>query len=411
MENRSERMLQRRQARQLRRKRNRELQGGYLLLALTAFVLIWGIIGLLTPDRAFSDNENRVLAQRPKLSLTNLLDGSFTSDLEAYDSDQFVGRDGWVSLKLAYDKLLGAKEENGVYLCKDGYLMEKQDAPDTEQLSRNEQAMRDFAAAFPDVRMHAAIIPNAVTVCADKLPKNAPVTDQRRQLKELKNALEGLDFIDVTKALCAHGDEELFYRTDHHWTSLGAKYAFEAMAPSLGLKSASASTEYDVYRVSNSFEGTLASHSGSHAVRDAIDIYAPKTDVDYVVSIPDEQKTSCSIYSSEALEGKDQYAVFLGGNHPQVDIRTTADTGRTLLIFKDSYANCLVQFLLPYYDRIILIDARYYYDGAAALLNREGVTDVLYLYNLNTFLTDKSLADVLTSGLNEQQTEQQTAKP
>ena len=55
-------MLQRRQARQLRRKRNRELQGGYLLLALTAFVLIWGIIGLLTPDRAFSDNENRVLA-------------------------------------------------------------------------------------------------------------------------------------------------------------------------------------------------------------------------------------------------------------------------------------------------------------------------------------------------------------
>ena len=127
MENRSERILQRRQARQLRRKRNRELQGGYLLLALTAFVLIWGIIGLLTPDRAFSDNENRVLAQRPKLSLTNLLDGSFTSDLEAYDSDQFVGRDGWVSLKLAYDKLLGAKEENGVYLCKDGYLMEKQD--------------------------------------------------------------------------------------------------------------------------------------------------------------------------------------------------------------------------------------------------------------------------------------------
>ena len=280
MENRSERMLQRRQARQLRRKRNRELQGGYLLLALTAFVLIWGIIGLLTPDRAFSDNENRVLAQRPKLSLTNLLDGSFTSDLEAYDSDQFVGRDGWVSLKLAYDKLLGAKEENGVYLCKDGYLMEKQDAPDTEQLSRNEQAMRDFAAAFPDVRMHAAIIPNAVTVCADKLPKNAPVTDQRRQLKELKNALEGLDFIDVTKTLCAHGDEELFYRTDHHWTSLGARYAFEAMAPSLGLKSASASTEYDVYRVSNSFEGTLASRSGSHAVRDAIDIYAPKTDVD-----------------------------------------------------------------------------------------------------------------------------------
>mgnify|MGYP004564686313 CR=1 FL=1 len=411
MENRSERMLQRRQARQLRRKRNRELQGGYLLLMLTAFVLIWGIIGLLTPDRAFSDNENRVLAQRPKLSLSKLLDGSFTSDLEAYDSDQFVGRDGWVSLKLAYDRLLGAKEENGVYLCRDGYLMEKQDAPDERNLQKNEEAMRELAEAFPSVKMHAAIIPNAVTVCADKLPRNAPVTDQRRQLKELKHALDGLDFIDVTETLCAHGDEGLFYRTDHHWTSLGAKYAFEAMAPSLGLKSASASTEYDVYRVSNSFEGTLASRSGSHGARDAIDVYIPKTDVSYIVSIPDEQRLTCSLYSSQALEGKDQYAVFLGGNHPQVDIRTTSDTGRVLLMFKDSYANCLVPFLVPYYDRILMIDARYYYDGAAALLNREGVTDVLYLYNLNTFLTDKSLADVLTSGLNAQPPQTQPSEP
>ena len=109
----------------------------------------------------------------------------------------------------------------------------------------------------------------------------------------------------------------------------------------------------------------------------------------------DTQKTVCSLYDRAKLAEKNQYEVFFGGNHARVDIRTTADTGRTLLLFKDSYANCLMQFLYPYYDHIILIDPRYYYDNVESVISREQVTDVLFLYNANTYFEDTSLADVL----------------
>ena len=79
-----------------------------------------------------------------------------------------------------------------------------------------------------------------------------------------------------------------------------------------------------------------------------------------------------------------------------VDISTTNDKGRKLLIFKDSYANCFVPFLVPYYTEIVMVDPRYYYDNVQTLMNNKGITDVLFLYNMDTFLTDNSLADVLS---------------
>ena len=76
-------------------------------------------------------------------------------------------------------------------------------------------------------------------------------------------------------------------------------------------------------------------------------------------------------------------------------MRTTANNGRNLLIFKDSYANCFVQFLTPYYDSIWLVDPRYYYDDVESVIQTANITDVLYLYNLNTFLSDPALTDAL----------------
>ena len=104
-----------------------------------------------------------------------------------------------------------------------------------------------------------------------------------------------------------------------------------------------------------------------------------------------------SIYDSSKLKEKDQYQVFMDGNHPVADIRTNAGTGRTLLLFKDSYANSFVQFLLPYYDRILMIDPRYYYDSISSTMSQNKITDVLILYSANTLFTDTSLADCLTS--------------
>ena len=258
------------------------------------------------------------------------------------------------------------------------------------------RAVLDRAAARLAVEPPSVVIAceeGNVKLYESKLPKNAPVRDQSADLTALAGSLQGISFLDVSAALSAHTDEQLYYRTDHHWTSLGARYAFEAMAAQLGISQPI--QNYDTYTVSTTFEGTLASRSGSHAAYDTVELYVPQTDVEYYVSYGDAAETSATIYDRSALDQKDKYTVFFGGNYPRVDVYTTAETGKTLLLFKDSYANCLMQFLYPYYDHIILIDPRYYYDNVESVISREQVTDVLFLYNANTYFEDTSLADVL----------------
>ena len=385
--------IKRRPRRQSPVGRNRHLQGMYLAYLLAGMILLVTVFGLLTKDRVFSANENRNLAQRPKITFRAIADGSYLSDVSTYYADQFPGRDSWLSIQLWLNKLMGSKEAGGVYLCKDRYLMQIPGQPNEAQLDKNLTAMEAFANAYPEVNMVAAIVPNAVTVYADKLPKNAPVRDQLADLKGLNAALTKVKFVDVTKKLCANNTEELFYRTDHHWTSLGAAYAFEEIAPALNLK-APALSEYVRYTVSDSFEGTLSSKSGSHKATDIVEIFVPKTNVQYFVQRPDTEAV-CSMYHREALDAKDHYTVFFGGNYPRVDISTTAETQKNLLVFKDSYANCFIQFLYPYYENIIMVDPRYYYDNVETIMNTSGITDVLFLYNLDTFLSDTALADVL----------------
>jgi hypothetical protein len=281
-----------------------------------------------------------------------------------------------------------------VYLCRDGYLIQAPGEPDEANLDRNIRAINRFGARHSGLKITMSVIPNAATIHADRLPANAPVRDQRADLADLQARVTGAVFADVTEALERYSDEYLFYKTDHHWTSLGAGRAFTAMAPTLGI-SAPALDSYTVYPVSDSFEGTLSSRTGSHAASDRVDIYVPKTEVSYSVNYVDSQKRVASLYNRAALEQKDHYTVFFGGNHGRVDITTTAETGRCLLLLKDSYANCFVQFLYPHYDRILMVDPRYYYGDLENLISSQSVTDVLYLYNLDTFLSDSSLADVL----------------
>ena len=213
-------------------------------------------------------------------------------------------------------------------------------------------------------------------------------------------------WIDVTAALQQHVEEGIYYHTDHHWTSRGAYYAFLDAADDLGISEELKS--YNAYTVSTTFEGTLASKSGDHSTTDTIEVFEPvDPGSEFYVTYDDSQEKSRSLFIRSNLDKKDQYTVFFGGNHPRITIETTNNNDRSLLIFKDSYANCFVQFLTPYYEKIILIDPRYYYDDVGAVISSEEITDVLFLYNLSTYLSDTSLADTL----NAAQTPGETATP
>ncbi len=366
------------------------------LLFLTVIILV-NVINLLTPDKDKSLNESRSLQGFPSFSVSSLLDGSFGSQLEDYVTDQFFMRDNWITLKLNGDKALGKKETNGVILGKDGYLMEDPDEVDYTNVDKNIAALNSFAQSHTGLKINMAIIPNNVTTMKDYLPKNIPVRDQTQDLAYLMNNLDaGINFIDTTATLKAHEDDYIYYRTDHHWTSLGAYYAFMDMASDLGISDPISS--YNVYTVTDSFEGTMSSKSGSHIkkYRDSIEVYTPAgVDSQFYVLYNDTYEKSASLYQSDKLNDKDKYTVFLGGNHPQVTINTTVNNGKVLLLIKDSYANSFVQFLTPYYEEIVMIDPRYYYESVSSIIDSESVTDVLFLYNCNTYMGDTSLANVL----------------
>lgn len=158
-----------RRSRRLAYQRARLQQGLLMSVILLGTILCLTLGSLLTPDRTYSDSENRKLAQFPKLSWSAVKDGSWFSDLESYTADQFAGRDFWIALRLQFLKLTGQKESNGVYLCSGDYLMEP--PADPPQDSRNVEAINAFAARHTDLRLNMAVIPNAACILADKLPK------------------------------------------------------------------------------------------------------------------------------------------------------------------------------------------------------------------------------------------------
>lgn len=359
------------------------------------FLLIATVFNLFGKDKTFSETENRMLAQKPEFSLNSLTSGKFMSDMEDYVTDQFFIRDKWINLKMLEDLALGKRESNGVYIGKKGYLMEIPSEPNKEALDYNMKQLANFGIRHNKLNIVMSLAPNAAYIYDHLTPANAPVRDQAADIAYVRKTADTvLNYVDLTKVLSSHKEEPIYYKTDHHWTTLGARYAFDTIAPSLGI--ASPTKEYEVYPVTHDFSGTLAAKSGYDKGLDTIEIYVPQgVSSECVVNYTEEQEKIASLYNSKALDSKDKYEVFFGGNHTRIDISTPMETKKNLLLFKDSYANCFIPFLVPYYRNITVIDPRYYYDDIDKLIKDNEITDVLFLYNVNTFMTDNSLGDVL----------------
>lgn len=364
---------------------------GLLFFLLPVIVLVSSII---LPDTGFSEKENRILASRPALKLDQIISGGYEKQFETYENDQFPLRDMWITLKATTDRLMGKVEENGVYLGKNGYLMESFNAPSQTQYDATVNAMTSFVQKHSDLKQYALIAPNSVNILKSNLPAFAPTDDQNPWIDKLKDSLTsaGVTFIDIRDTFTDHKTEDLYYHTDHHWTTLGAYYAYLQAAAVMGIDTSSDS--YDKAPVSQTFKGTLSAKSGFRSGEtDELDVFLPNGDntLSSVVNYVDEQKKSASFYDTSKLNTRDKYALFFGGNHAQIKISTPTESNNTLLVLKDSYANSFVPFLAQHYRKIIMIDPRYYYGDLEQLLQVENVQEVLYLYNANTFFADTSL--------------------
>ncbi len=364
---------------------------GIILCAVLLCVLV---INIVIPKKSFSEKENRVLASAPTVSLGSFTSGRLGEQIEDYANDHFLLRDLWVSFQANLSRLLGKTEQNGVYLGKDGYLFESFSVPGESFTAGISNALSSFAADHPSLKMYMLLAPTAVNILNDHLPSAAPEADQNQYIDMIRTVSEnaGITFVDVRDTFKSHTDEQLYYRTDHHWTTSGAYYAYTALAGNMGLDTSLVT--YEKLPASMAFQGTLAAKSGFRQnLYEELDVFLPmdSTSYEYVVNYVDERKKVASFYASEKLATRDKYAMFFDGNHAQVKIYTPAAEDRTLLVLKDSYANSLVPFLSPNFRNIIMIDPRYYYGSLDDLIAADEVDEVLFIYNANTFFSDNSL--------------------
>lgn len=365
-----------------------------IIFILTLFLFL--IINVIVPDREKSVQENRMLATKPKFRLSSLISGDYDEKFEAYMDDQFVGRDMWRKLKVTVDRIGGSRLENGVYIGTNGQLLEQIEVADENHLAANIKAIKSFSESQSKIPVRMMLVPDAANVLNHSLPALAKPEDQTQMFSMVRKDLgDSVEWIDVSTELNKHKTEKIYYKTDHHWTTLGAFYAFQAAAPSIGIEG-DLSGNYVSYAVSDSFNGMLASKSGVNlGEKEQIDIYVPtEEDTDLIVDYVDEGKRSTSLYDSSKLKEKDQYTVFLGGNSSLLDIRTVSTSTKRLLLVKDSFANSFIPFLTPYYREIVVVDPRYYSGTINDLMDSYRISEVLFLYSGNTFFKDNNISGV-----------------
>jgi len=382
----------------------------FLTCFFCCFLAVIFAANALTPDREFSEVENRNLAQRPGVSaaafkvpsFVSLFDdrsgdfftGKLMADYETYKVDQFPGRDGWVAAKAWAERISGKQENNGVYFCDDSTLITRFDAPDQAKVEKNLGYVKTFAENV-SVPVHFGLIPTQSFVWADKLPAGAPNADQREVYTTASQVLGDTLEERLWSTLSAHKDEAIFYRTDHHWTSLGAYYGYVALGEALGYEPLPLST-YTKTTVSDEFYGTVFSTSGVRWVEpDEMDTYVPEEGITVVSHTYDRQGNPVEeprqLYDESYLGKKDKYSMFLGGQQSLGVVKTGNADKPKLLLIRDSYSDSLVPFLTAHFSEIHLIDLRYYKLSASKYIADNGIDQVLVLYSVPNFVGDSNL--------------------
>lgn len=346
------------------------------------------LVSLLLPKKEFSELENRYLSKTPELSIETLKDGTFMEQAENYTADHIVGRDFWVSMKSWCERFTGKQENNGVYFAEGGALINRVDEPKPENLDKGIQSLNTLAEKSP-VPVHFGLIPSAAAIWHDRLPKGAPTADELSIIHQLY-AQSKADTVDVADALAAHAEQDLYYRTDHHWTSLGAFYGANAIFEAMGMEPLNLN-DYQKTTVTDSFNGTIFSSSGVRWVKpDTIDTYISGEGVK-VTNYFNTQPTEGSLYVDSKLEKKDKYTYFLGGNQPLCVIESQQTDAPKLLVIRDSYSDSLAPFLTERFSEIHLFDLRYNMTSIQKYIQENDIDQVLVLYSFNNFATDANL--------------------
>lgn len=373
----------------------------FITVLFCLFTFGFGIAHFILPDREFSEQENTFLEQFRAPTWDTVRSGEFMEKFEKYYNHQFPLRDQWVQLKAYSERALGKQENNKVYFGSDGgqTLFAHFTKISDEELATRVGFVNKLGENL-DVPVYFSLVPDKSWAWANLLPANAPNVDDGSTISRAE-ALCGdkVAYIDLQWVLA--DDRGAFYRTDHHWTTMGALKAGQALLEGMGLVQQAGDLKVLGYQslpytqVSDSFYGTTYSSSGAGWIEpDSICTMIPEGGTKGNVTVtryPEGEPIEGGLYYPEKLEVKDKYAYFLGGNQPLCVIKNPDAAGGKLLVVRDSYSDCLAPFLAEEFQEVHLYDLRYNNVSLKKYVAENGVDQVLVLYSANNFNTDKNL--------------------
>ena len=237
------------------------------------------------------------------------------------------------------------------------------------------------------------LVPTKTWIMQEKLPAFAPTYDEQQMYDCMRAQLGDLAdtvLVPVADELQKHTDEQIYYRTDHHWTTLGAWYGYEAYVKAAGGDLEQAQKKRDFHCVSTQFYGSTYAKVNQASRADKIEMYEPQQPLTVVYNMG--EKTTDTLYDTSFLDTQDQYSYFTGGNQPVIEVTGGTANGRTLLVIKDSFGNSMIPFLVEDYEKVVMVDLRQLNVKCKDLVNMFDPTDVLVLYNTARFAGDRDFA-------------------
>ncbi|CEH35563.1 DHHW family protein [Romboutsia lituseburensis] len=368
----------------------------FTIILFFTFIFTVPIITLFTPDKKISEIENKILTQLPKLSFKNIQDKSFMNNFDKYSSDQFPYRNQFIKYKNAYSYIIGVREFRDVYISNDEKYMDKF-IYNNNIIDKNICQATILSKYFHDnykIKSTLMVIPTSIAFYKDALPSWTISDDQKHTLdyinlkvEELSNINSKNDYNNFIKfyspynILKKYTDLPIYFNTDHHWTQLGARIAYE----DLYNKNISINSIYDGYnKVSSNFYGTYYSKAMIPNIK-GDDLYAYNQFNNFKVSI-DFTKNFNTLYDNDRLKGKNKYQFFLHGDPAFAVIEGNTNKNNEILVFKDSFAHSFIPFLTSNYKKIHVVDPRYYHiDVKKYLSQNPNIKEVLFISNIQTF--------------------------
>ena len=382
------------------------------------FLAVFGILFFITSKQKISVYENRNLAPFPQFGYEKLMDGKYLDSVDLYYADNFPFRDKFVQFSSWLSRKKGIRsDEIGIYIAKnktpdtDTALVQKTDSlnpTDTatantnggEEMNTNlliykGMALDFYGGSLAMEKSYAAILNSYADVLAGKkiysliIPTHSEFAMPEqykymtgRQKKSIDNVNDNLSAsiikVDAFAQLEAHKNEYIYFNTDHHWSVLGAYYAYSAFCSSAGF------TPIDLEA---NLKYTKKKFLGSQYLLTLDDRLKANPDSFYYISIPmkykafrymaktpDKAEKATLVFSNYA-----NYGAFLGGDFPLMKVTTENKNEKKIVIVKNSYGNVFAPFLISHYEEVYIVDYRYFKGGLVNLIKDNGITDVLFL--------------------------------